>query len=51
LAGQSLAASGAAFDTLGQIAEREKTPLTEWLPFAAVGAVALVLVLWASKNG
>ncbi len=31
-------------DTLGDIAEREKTPLTEWLPIAAVAAVGLVAI-------
>ncbi len=37
--------------SLGDVASREKTPLTEWLPIIAVGAVGLVAVayvLWRS---
>lgn len=48
-AGQTLGAAAEAFDTLGDIAAREKTPLTEWLPFAAVGAAALVALMFYSR--
>jgi hypothetical protein len=48
IAGQSDASANIA-DTLGTIAAREKTPLTEWLPFAAVGAAALVAISFWSK--
>ena len=48
LAGQSIAQSGAitaaASQSFAAIAEREKTPLTEYLPFAAVMAAAVVMV-------
>lgn len=41
-------ASGA-IATLGNVAEREKTPLTEWLPLVAVGAAALVAVAFFTR--
>ena len=44
LASQSVSQSGSALSSLATVAEREKTPLTEWLPIIAVGAVALVLL-------
>jgi hypothetical protein len=34
----------AAASSLGTVAEREKTPLTEFLPFAAVIAVGVVII-------
>jgi hypothetical protein len=34
----------AAASALGTVAEREKTPLTEFLPFAAVIAVGVVII-------
>lgn len=39
----------AALDTLGTIAAREKTPLTEWLPFIAVGATAAVALAFFNR--
>lgn len=48
LAGRSVAASGqvsaAASQVLGTIAAREKTPLTEFLPFVAIIAVGAVII-------
>lgn len=41
--------SAAISDTLGTIAAREKTPLTEWLPFAALGAAGIVALAFFSK--
>jgi hypothetical protein len=37
-------------DSLATIAEREKTPLTEWLPIVAVGAVALIGLAYFTRG-
>lgn len=44
LAGKVVNQAGDTLATLGELATREKTPLTELLPFIAVGAVVLVLI-------
>lgn len=50
LAAQSVSGAQAAVSTLSTVAEREKTPLTEWLPIVAVGAAALVAVAFFMKG-
>ena len=50
LAGQSVAGASGAIQTLGTVATREKTPLTEWLPFAGVAAFGLIAAAWIFKD-
>lgn len=47
--GSSQGQSAAVLDSISTIAEREKTPLTEWLPFVAVGAAGLVALAFFSR--
>lgn len=46
---QGQSQSEAVLDTLGTIAVREKTPLTEWLPFAAVAAAGIVALAFFNR--
>ena len=50
LADKSVGASAGAISTLGGVAAREKTPLTEWIPFAVAGATALVMIFWIYRS-
>ena len=50
LAGQSVAGASGAIQTLGTVATREKTPLTEWLPFAGVAAFGLIAAAWIFRS-
>lgn len=45
-----LGQSQQAIDTLGTVAQREKTPLSEWLPLVAIGATALVFAAYAFRR-
>lgn len=49
LAAQSVASGRDAISSLSGVAEREKTPLTEWLPIIAIGAAALVAVAYVMR--
>lgn len=50
LAQSAVAGASASQATLGTVAVREKTPLTEWLPFAAAGAAALIALAYIWKG-
>ena len=50
LAGQAVAGAGSVTTQLGDIATREKTPLSEWIPIVAIGATAVVIAAWVYRG-
>lgn len=51
LAGSGIAQSQAAISSLSTVAEREKTPLAEWLPLVAVGVAGAAFIAFVIYRG